>query len=528
MIAAGEVVERPLSVVKELVENSIDSGANIIQVSLQRSGFSSIFVHDNGSGMPKEDLELCGVRHATSKIEAYEELRSLNSLGFRGEALPSIVTMAQKVVVRSSTGAYENGYEKCFVSGQSTGEALLCSIKGGTSIEVLNLFYEHPARLSAQVTPKTEFAVILDYIKKVSMTYSNIRFTLMNNGKESFRTYGQSQDLRVFVDAYGVSNHNNVVPIDASNPLVSVKGFLTNNKESRKTKKNQLLTVNKRIVSNPELHKSINEAVRKYLPPGTFPQYSLHLALNPNLVDVNVHPRKERVLLRADCEVDEYLHEVIQKALRVEREELQERVVEVEGESASLHIIGQLDNTYILASYNNQLLLVDQHAAHETILFHLLSQEYGLNTDTLIENSLPPDRVSELSPSVHVKVDSLEFENSVTKKALLNSLGFEYDSFGDRDIIIRTKPSILPYSDVSGVFLKLLQGALGKYELLYDLIAEVGCKSAIKAGEELSDETMHSIVSDMFSYHLTNCPHGRPLYTAKSLLDIHKEFKRVL
>ena len=292
LIAAGEVVERPASVVKELVENSIDAGSTKIKVELTDCGLKKITVLDNGSGMEKEDIPLALTPHATSKILDENDLFKITTLGFRGEALPSIASVAEVRITTSTTGAganyllYAYGKEK---------EAGMASLPKGTMVEVSNLFHNTPARLKHLGSTYQELSSITDYLYKSALSHPNISFTLTNNNKQLFKSSGNGDIKDIMVEAYGSSIAKNLIYFEGQNPLYKINGYTTNNEIFRSNRGSMTIVVNGRVIRNLALIYAIDDAYQTILTTGKHPITTLFIETDPTLIDVNVHPSKRKI-----------------------------------------------------------------------------------------------------------------------------------------------------------------------------------------------------------------------------------------
>ena len=336
LIAAGEVVERPASVVKELVENSIDAGSTKIKVELTDCGLKKITVLDNGSGMEKEDIPLAFTPHATSKILDENDLFKITTLGFRGEALPSIASVAEVRITTSTTGAgahyllYAYGKEK---------ESGMASLPKGTMVEVSNLFHNTPARLKHLGSTYQELSSITDYLYKSALSHPNISFTLTNNNKQLFKSSGNGDIKDIMVEAYGASIAKNLIYFEGQNPLYKINGYTTNNEIFRSNRGSMTIVVNGRVIRNLALIYAIDDAYQTILTTGKHPITTLFIETDPTLIDVNVHPSKLEIRMTDEGALKTLITNSIslaikeQELLKYKKEEINNNILDNTEES---------------------------------------------------------------------------------------------------------------------------------------------------------------------------------------------------
>lgn len=525
-IAAGEVVERPYSVVKELVENAIDGKATRISVDLVDGGKESILVADNGVGMSKVDLEKSWLRHATSKITNLEDMFAVKTMGFRGEALSSIA-MVSRMKITTSDNLDGVGYQIQVSENTYLQEVESVGRAKGTTVIVDNLFYNTLPRKKHLKSNATEFGLIQQLLVKYSLIFPNISFSLIHNGKEYLSTSGRGSLLRLCYDLYNIKSEKNLIPIEFEEGSIKIDGLLSNVHASRKDKKHQTISINGRLIKNELLYRVVEEAVRKYMPPATYPQFILNIQLDSKEIDVNAHPRKETIKISIEEELASKLKEVIAFSLKEDRkEELVENTAIRESltdtpDVSEVKIIGQLEDTYILSQINNRLLIVDQHAAHESILFDKMKESFRETGSYNIESvALEKSIVLNLSPK--------ETTSLIQHLDVFESLGFNFEGFGDNTFILREIPVGFNLKNLDSLIKEILSSPSKAFEWQENLLATISCKTAIKAYEVLSEEVMLELVKEMLERQLTNCPHGRPLFISNPIYELHKQFKRIV
>lgn len=611
-IAAGEVIERPSSVVKELVENSIDAGAKIINIQIENGGETLIRIVDDGSGIYKDDVEKAFMPHATSKISKIEDIYAINTLGFRGEALPSIASVSN-TILKSRSLESDFGRE-ISISGGNINYVKDCGSSIGTTIEVKNLFYNVPARSKFLKSPQKEAAVISDIVTRLAISHSNISFKLTNGEKKVITTYSSPNLIDVLRDIYGKKITDNVIPFERHSDLVSVHGYVGNSEISRGSRNNQSIFVNNRYIKNRLITTAVENAVKSFMMINKFPFFVIFLDIFPEFVDVNVHPTKSEIKFRNEREIFKIVFDTVHEALREslkqsyetetikeeevaidelknynKKEEEKEKVVvqlpidlksgvenynvmeteskyikdndyvknnnnlnkvsnfesnfkktEVEKKQLPeqkaednfeekmpkfqpLKVIGQFYNTYILTEGVDGLYIIDQHAAHEKILFEKYRNQ--IKNGEVVSQVLLEPAVIELLPD-----DFLYYSEN---ESIFQNAGFKSEEFGDNTILIKEVPMFLGKPYVKDLFLSILDNlkAMGSgetVEVKYGKIATTACKAAIKAYHELSMEEMKALIDDLrFIDDPFNCPHGRPTIIKFTVTDLEKKFKRI-
>ena len=573
-IAAGEVVEKCASVVKELIENSIDAGSTYIKVDLIDSGTKSIKVTDDGIGMDEEDALLCFEAHATSKLLNEDDLFNICTLGFRGEALPSIASVS---IVNLKTSNGETG-----ISYTLEGGILKSKEKGdlrrGTIIEVRDLFFNTPARLKYLNSLYSELSNVISVIDRAALSHTNIRFTLTNNDKVLLQTDGSNNLLKTINQIYGTDVARKMLKINTYNDDYIVDGYISM-PEVNKSNRNHIITiVNGRVVKNSELNKVINDSYHKYKPDNRYPVVVLNIEVDPCLTDVNIHPSKqdikfsnfedlkeivskeiERVLDNNFLGVDASTHEVsldnvIKKIEPVKEEPKYEEVKElvmdfssssenmikeeennynfVEEESKEdvkpfpkLYIVGQVLGTYIVCHNEKGMYLIDQHAAAERFNYEKYKKAMANPTHETISMLFP----------MNIEYPKDEFLIIKNNLEFIRVLGVDIEEFGDSSFVIKAHPTWFK-EGLEELFVRNVLEKIITMDKHFDLerfndsiSAMMACKASVKANTDLSMEEMQKIIDDLETCkNPYNCAHGRPTIIHYPIYEIEKLFKRVL
>ena len=573
-IAAGEVVERISSVVKELVENSIDAKSKSIKIELVNSGLKSICVTDDGNGMDHEDAKLAFSRHATSKLIKDDDLFFINTLGFRGEALPSIASVSK---VRLKTSLGNVGTEIEIHGGKLVVEKDSDSRKG-TVIEVKDLFYNTPARLKYLKSEITELSNVVMYIEKLSLAHPEIKFTLINNDKTIVNTSGSNNLLKTIYEVYGYVVSNNMISINNSNDDYDISGFICK-PSILKSNRNHITTiVNGRIVKNIELNKSINDGYYTYKPDIKYPIVVLIINTDPTIIDVNIHPTKQDIKFSKQLELNELVTSTIKNALyksflipKVEVKEkdanneiniLEERVQEYEinkdlktindeqikfdfkkivnsnkdekkteniekNESIKkleLYPCGLVMGTYIICEDEDNMYLIDQHAAEERVNYEKYLRYLKEDSINTIDLLLPI--TIELTPSDYIK-----FKERIN---VLIDMGFKIEEFGINTISVKSHPVWLRSGFEKDSILLLVDLLINDYNIdrvkFSDSIAKtLACKMSVKGNTRITTDAMNQIIDDLvLCDNPYNCPHGRPTIIKFTKYELERMFKRVM
>lgn len=567
-IAAGEVVERCASVVKELVENSIDAKSSEIKIDLIEAGTKEIKVTDDGIGMDKEDAVLAFSRHATSKIKSEDDLYHITTLGFRGEALASIASVSH-VHMETSTGDVGTVVD---ING-----GILDSVKDGvgrcgTQIIISDLFYNTPARLKHMKSLYTELASITDYVNKIALSHPNIKFVLTNNNSVLLNTDGSGNLLKVIKAIYGIETVKKMVEVSIEDDDYTVSGYISLPEVHRSSRNTMITLVNGRVVRNQELNRVINDAYHSYKPDNRYPIVVLNIDVDPTLVDVNVHPTKmdikfskmnelldlitkmikekikEKILiphLEVDSPIvmntslikEEPNEEKIERTPIYEEQTLkfdlddnftvnEEEVVydsEEKKEFPTLSFVGVVHSTYIICQDEKGMYLIDQHAAKERVNYELFKERMG-KPELEIERLLFPITI-ELATNEYIILRE-NFE-------VLKNMGFDVEQFGINSVIIKSHPTWIPKEEAEESIKRIID-LIVSYEDKFNIekfnesaATMLACKLAIKANQYVSEEELKELLKDLKKCkNPFNCPHGRPTIVFYSNYDLEKMFKR--
>jgi DNA mismatch repair protein MutL len=552
-IAAGEVVERPASVVKELIENAIDAGSKQIKIEVKHGGIKLIRVVDNGSGIPSGEVALAFERHATSKVRDAADLDNISTLGFRGEALSSIAAVSQvNITTRTndaSTGTYLN-----LQGGEITGQGQKASLQG-TSVTVQNLFQNVPARLKFLKSFSTESAHISDLVSQYSLAYPEIKFELATDGKTVLQTPGNGSLRDVLVEIYGLKTSEAMIEVGAGGS--QVYGFVSLPSLSRSRRDSLSFFVNRRWVKSGLLTRATEEAYSGLLMTGKHPIAVLNISIPLGDLDVNVHPAKTEVRFRSEGEVFTLVQRAVRVALvaeasvpdakrvprpmgssatsiELERSAMQERLFRdsplaqgqqprkglPESRLPILRIIGQLAVTYIVAEGPDGMYLIDQHAAHERILFEkVMAQRARCAVE--VQGMLEP-----------VTIEVSSSQESLLSKAqeALKSYGFAVEPFGGKTYLVRTAPALLGEGDIIRAVYEIIDMFSGEADRSKggeEIAATIACHGAVRAGKVLTMEEMVRLIRDLENAESPlTCPHGRPSMIRFSSSQLERDFGR--
>jgi DNA mismatch repair protein MutL len=566
-IAAGEVVERSSSVVKELVENSIDANSDEIKVELIDSGVKEIKITDNGSGMEKEDALLAFSRHATSKLYNDDDLYHISSLGFRGEALPSIASVSE-TILKTSTG--DVGTIITYKGGKliSTDNS---DARRGTVITVKDLFYNTPARLKYLKSLNTELSLIVELINKLALSYPNIKFSLYNNEKKLFNSDGSNNLLKVVNEIYGLDVTKKMLHIIGENDDYDIEGFISYPEITRSTRNSIVTIVNGRIVKNIELNKIINDSYHTYKEESRYPIVVLKITVDPSIIDVNIHPAKQDIKFSKMEELKDLINNLITKKLSevtfIRNVETKEKIIAsnyekpifnlertidehiVDSEQAvfdfeikentesyneveitkeklpELYPIGVMRGTYIICQNENGLYLIDQHAAKERINYELYVKLLGN----------PNNNITDMLFPINIELPYNEYLIVNENKNILENLNFQIADFGINTITIKAHPTWLPSGYEEDAIRRIIDIIImmnDKFNLekFNERVAiNLSCKLSIKANENISITEMENLIDDLKKCNNPfSCPHGRPTIIHFSNYELEKLFKRVL
>lgn len=547
-IAAGEVVESCASVVKELVENSIDALSTEIIVSLIEGGLKEIKVTDNGIGMDEEDAILAFSRHATSKLLKEDDLYFIDTLGFRGEALPSIASVS---IVNLKTCQNEIGFEVNIEGGKLINKTK-CEARKGTSISVKDLFYNTPARLKYLKGPKEELAIVVSYLEKLALSKPIIKFTLLNNDKVIFKTSGSGDLLKTIYEVYGFQVSSNMISINGSNNDYDLSGYICKPVILKSNRNHLIIFVNGRIVKNNDLNRAVNDAYYTHKPENKFPIVVLNISIDPTLIDVNIHPTKQDIKLSKKYDLTNLIMETIKKALyesdliipikydgvkelndneplKVKEEQFDFNFIEdkkvIAEKPSKLFPVALLLGTYIVCQNEKGIYLIDQHAAEERI-------NYEKNMQALKAKKI--SRTALLVPMT-IELPKSEYLVIMEAKEVLTNMGFGFEEFGINTIKFTEHPTWLKegYEEESiRKILDLIVLSKNDFDVVKfneSVAITLACKLSIKANYEITIAEMEHIIDDLFKCdNPYNCPHGRPTIITFSTYELEKMFKRVV
>ncbi|MEW6087258.1 MAG: DNA mismatch repair endonuclease MutL [bacterium] len=560
-IAAGEVVERPASIVKELVENSIDAGAKNISVEISGGGHNLIQVADDGRGMSYDDAVLAFERHATSKISSFDDVSRLKTLGFRGEALASIAAVSEVKLFSKERGALSGIY--ILMDNGKIIEKKTAGTSEGTRIEVSKLFWELPARRKFLKSQSTEMYHINQLMTGFALAYPGIHFSLNNQNKETYVWPGQGTLENRIYQVFGKEIFDKILPVKFSDETVKISGFISNPPVNYSNRNQQYFLVNGRIIKNRVLDHAVQSACKTLVPETRYPFLVISIQINGELVDVNVHPTKKEVRFLEENRIHEILENIIKEALFSGKDKtLGVAAADVkkypgpayyqqsadkngnkiseslnapqygtkdvllhfeEEKQISLKIKGQIKNTYILLENNEGLLIVDQHALEERILYEKIKED--LLKKSLEKQSLLFPIALEISPQEVSRLENIIPEFSKT--------GFDIGFIGKTSLVVREVPALAKRLNIDSFVHDVLtelpfdEKSKEKKEELFDaLIKMLACRSAIKAGDFLEMEEMKKLVYELAKNDFITCPHGRPIFIKITASELGKKFKR--
>ena len=582
-IAAGEVVERPVSVVKELVENSIDAGAGAVSIDITEGGIKSITITDNGSGIASQEVKLAFEKHATSKITTLRDLNHIITQGFRGEALSSIAAVSV-TDLKTKTQDEETGTH-IRISGGRLDFCNPAGLPGGTSITVSNLFFNVPARRKFLKKPGQEAAYISDLVSRYILSFPEISFHYRSGGKTIYHSPGNGDLKGAIYCVYGSDVLDSIAYVDEAYGGIRVWGYVARPGTSMRSKNTGSIFVNRRYVRNRMLFDMVKSAYGQTLVKGDFPFFALNIDIPASLVDVNVHPNKLQVRFSDNAAVEHVINEAVssacgsiygkielskseeavEPAVKVEmrttdsfvQEELfsgfsrsvmkeeseidylskeeihiekktedpyiqQETIIQDEpaakteqDEIISYRVIGSFASTYILVEQSDNLLMIDQHAAHERLLYEKFIKEEQSASQRLM---IP--KVIKLS---HEQMNTIDENIEVFRQ-----LGFDMEPFGALEYKLSAVPSLIKEAGAQQLILEVLDDIKSPVIMKDDLI-RTACRRAVKAHDKLSDKELQSLVDSFLKTDvIPTCPHGRPIITVLTKKQIEKSFKRTV
>ncbi len=627
-IAAGEVVERPASIVKELLENAIDASSNQITVEIKDGGISYIRITDNGTGIEKDDIKTAFLRHATSKIKNAADLDNILSLGFRGEALSSISAVTRTEIISKTKSSFtanlykiEGGEELCFEE---------VAAPDGTTIIIKDLFYNTPARRKFLKSPNTEAAYISDIVEKLALSNPDISFRYINNNVNKLHTLGNGNVKDIIYQIYGKEASSSLLELKYKDDIFKINGYIAKPEYSKSKRTNEIYFINSRYIKNSIIAKAIEDAYGNRMMQGKYPFVVLNININPSLLDVNVHPSKmeirfedvntiyaviksavENTLVSADLVKRAYVSEKdrieeIKQNLKIKLEEenrvrypenfernrikelekentikpigierknldilnieknnekpieikekkeeyifedktkeyikteleskVAQKIEDVEYEQLKFldeknikkhRIVGQIFGTYWIVELDKEMFIIDQHAAHEKVLYERFLKAY--------ENDISTKQY--ISPSIILSLSDIELEALEINRDFFYKMGFEIENFGGREIKVSALPNNLPSVDKKDLLMELIEeisesGIIRQAEPILSKLASISCKAAIKGNQNISFEEAQILIDEMLNLdNPYNCPHGRPTIIKMSKYEIEKKFKRIV
>ncbi len=593
-IAAGEVIERPASVVKELIENSLDAGSTQITVDIKDSGKKLIKITDNGEGMDEADARNSIIRHATSKISTASDLFSIQTLGFRGEALASIAAVSQLSIITKQQEKME-GFNIVIEGGKEISAGIIAT-EHGTTIEVRNLFFNTPARMKFLKTDAVELRHIIDVVTQYALINPHVAFKLRHESRELLSAPAVDNMRNNIAAIYGINVAKDLLEVSYNKDNLQISGFITKPYNTRNDKHQQILFVNERWVKNEDITKAVYDGYHSLLFVGKHPIFVLSISLDPEKIDVNVHPQKSEIKIEQVEAVTQAVQAAIketlqknnlfpvidfefesdtdlkkpkkdtkysfesstQKTLEINDEPLQESQKEtpflqeppaIKTTSTSsikteldekpsinetketkeyhnpnfpqLKIFGQIHKTFFLAETPGGIFFIDQHAAHERVMYEQFMSELmqkNVATQSLLQSEL-------------VNCTLAEKELLESNKEHLQQFGFTIEHFGENTYRIKTIPSIFGRLQAKDLLLDLLHTLEKEHNTLHQakeiIVTRMACRSAVMAGDELTNPWMEKILSQLSKTELPfTCPHGRPTMIKTTVDELEKKFRR--
>ena len=521
-IAAGEVIERPASVIKELIENSIDAVSTNIQIDVLYGGKQLIRVSDNGTGMDKEDALLCFERYATSKTLNEEDLFNIRTMGFRGEALPSIASVARVKLITAPKGMHQ-GISIEIHGGEV--KTVKDSPSVGTTVEVRDIFFNTPARRKFLKANNTELFHIIDTVTEEALSHYEIGFSLSSDNHNALSITSASCLRERIMQIYGNEFLDGLIEANAEAKDLKITFFVTKGDSFRNSKAYQFIFINRRPIRDFSLTHAVYKAYEGILPQKKHPVFFLFLDINPGIVDFNVHPTKREVRFKDKEYIYHFVHSSIRDALPYVsypapyESSLSSVVAEnIEfGYKPSLSFI-HLGDTFIAISDGGGLTLIDQHAVHERILYEKLLKGIDIDSNRL------------LFPR-QVKLSHKEYMTILENSTILKDFGIEVDDFGHDTVLVRSLPDSLREADVRGILSDIVscifEGDAPDKTLKNTLAAKIACHHSVRGKVKLNHEEVSQLLSDLKGCIQPNkCPHGRPTKIYFSLDDLKKIFKK--
>jgi DNA mismatch repair protein MutL len=559
-IAAGEVIERPASVVRELLDNSIDAGATRIDVKVLHGGKKLISVSDNGMGMGRDDASLCFERHATSKISSEGDLFNIHTLGFRGEALSSIASVSKVMLITSLEG--DASGTKVEIETKREKEIKDAPPLNGTTIEIRDIFYNTPARRKFLKTTPTELSHIIENVVQKAFAYPGISFTLIHNENELLDVQATSHLKERFTQLYGSELVEEFVEVNKNGAGIKIYGFTSGEDFTRAKRSHQTIFVNSRPIKNPTINHAVYSAYGHSMPKDRYPAYFIFLEIDTKKVDVNVHPAKREVRFERPDDIHRIVGAAVYEALNPAsepraihtsahdpekskkmplsyqperlpggRSSLADLVKESQtdfftsGITADVPSYFHIGESFIAAGINDGLLIIDQHAAHERINYEKFLGKAEIDTEALF---LP----------IRVELPLKEHKIILKHKKFFISMGLEVEDFGGRNVIVNSMPKELKKADIKSLLLDIateileedtsgIKGDIDKGAMLDKIAASLACHKSVRGNEPLGNEEIARMMHDLEKCaEPGKCPHGRPTKIFLSLDDLQKMFKR--
>lgn len=557
-IAAGEVIERPASVVKELIENSIDAGATDIRIEVERGGKKLIRIIDNGCGMDREDAALSFVKHSTSKIHRLEDIENVLTMGFRGEALSSICAVAKvELVTKTKEGLAGT---KVAVHGGKLMGVSDAGAPDGTTITVEELFFNTPARKKYLKSDSTELAHIVDAVTKNALGHNDVSFTMLHNGKELVRSPA-SPIQETILHIYGQEVARAMLPLNFSSRFATVTGAVSKPAITRGSMDAQSFYINSRNVTSRALGFALRRGYGTLIPQGRFPVAVLKISVDTKEVDVNVHPTKNQVRLSHEWEISEavtmavsdalsnkdltppvktaqsLLYEQVESPTMIREKDSQFRAPfkdterrlrrtemgageKDDTEKPHVKVLGQVDALYVIAETKDGLMIIDQHAAHERILFEQVRDSKRSDSQELI---------------VPINLELNQKEQVLMKECIphLEEFGFRISEFGPDAFAVTAVPLVLGNLEDPGLVHDIITDILSEGRIkdetgIFERVTKsIACRGAIKAGADCSNEQMERLIDQLFlTENPYTCPHGRPTMVSFNREELDKLFRR--
>ncbi len=552
-IAAGEVIERPASVVKELVENSIDAGAKNIEVEIKKGGKTYIRITDNGKGIERDDMAIALERHATSKIRKVEDLEHTYTMGFRGEALASITAISRMTILTKTEDA-DNGTKMIAEAGDILSIEEVAAQKG-TTIIVENLFFNTPVRYKFLKQDATEFRYIKEMVINIAMANLDVAIKLINDGKAVFKSNGSGKMQDLIFLIYGKEISENLVDVNYQEENIKITGVVGNTLVARDSRKDQIIFLNKRNIKNKTLLNSADEAFKAGIGIGKYGFFILNIEAPANMYDVNVHPTKTEVRFKNDEQMYRVLYRAMKNAMlnkefmgnkeieqekkdyinseynyytnnfvkneKVEVQEAPELIEREQERKINYKYLGISFKTFITAQIGDDIYLIDQHAAHERILYEKIKENYKYTKANNTQMLLVPEVVDLTHKEMEFVKEHFE---------LFTKSGFDIELFGENTVKIMGRPDLSYRMGNRNIFLDVLDEMItnersNSKDVEDRFIATVACKAAVKANMDLTKEEVDSLIQGLLKLkNPYTCPHGRPTTIKINKEELMKKF----